>query len=101
MAKLIVLYPQPTNIEKFESDYKIHLDFFHKKTGIPTDVKPYSVTKFLNGPDGKAPFYQMFLMPFESLDALNQTLASEEMQEVAADAFRISSGGDPIILPGE
>ncbi len=101
MAKLVVLYPQPTNIEKFEKDYSAPLELFHKKTGIPTDVKPYTVTKFLDGPDGKAPYYQMFSMPFESLDALNQTLSSPEMQEVAADAFRISSGGDPVILPGE
>lgn len=35
-----------------------------------------------------------------SIDALQQTQASEKMQEVAADANRISSGGAPTMLIG-
>ena len=101
MSKLVVLYPQPTDVKQFEKDYKEHIQLFHDKTGIPNDVTPYAITKFLNGQEGVAPYYQMFSMPFDSFEALQKTLASEEMQEVAADAFRISSGGDPVILMGE
>jgi hypothetical protein len=42
----------------------------------------------------------MFSLPFPSMDALQQTLASPAMQIVAADAVRISSGGAPLVLVG-
>ncbi|MDY2588186.1 EthD family reductase [Winogradskyella aquimaris] len=99
--KLIVLYPQPKDVEKFESDYSAHIQLLHEKTGIPSNEKPYTVTKFLQGPEGKPPFYQMFTMPFDSLEALNGAMASLGMQEVAADATRISTGGAPTILIGK
>jgi len=99
--KLTVLYPQPLNQEKFESDYNAHLKLLHEKTGIPTDVKPYSITRFLSGPEGKPPFHLMFIMSFESQEQLEKTMSSPGMQEVAADATRISTGGAPTILIGE
>ena len=40
------------------------------------------------------------MMPFESQEALDATMASIGMQEVAADAHRISTGGAPTILVG-
>lgn len=101
MTNLIVLYPQPTDETTFESDYTNHLKVLHEKTGIPNDVKPYTITKFLSGSSGTSPFYQMFSMPFDSLDALNELMSSAGMQDVAADANRISSGGQPIILIGQ
>jgi uncharacterized protein (TIGR02118 family) len=99
--KVTVLYPQPHNQEKFESDYNAHLKLLHEKTGIPTDVKPYSITRFLSGPEGKPPFHLMFIMPFESQEQLEKTMSSPGMQEVAADATRISTGGAPTILIGQ
>ena len=98
---LIVLYPQPTNVEKFKADYAAHIKLFHQKTGIPVDVKPYTVTKFLPSPDGNPTYYQMFTMPFDSPEALNEAMSSPGMQEVAADANRISTGGAPTILTGK
>ncbi len=99
--KLVVLYPQPTDSDQFESDYAEHVLFLHDKLGIPLDVKPYVVTKFLPSPAGLPPFYQMFTMPFASMEELSAALASAELQAVAADANRISSGGAPHILIGE
>jgi len=99
--KVTVFYPQPLNQEKFESDYNAHLKLLHEKTGIPTDVKPYSITRFLSGPEGKPPFHLMFIMSFESQEQLEKTMSSPGMQEVAADATRISTGGAPTILIGE
>ena len=98
--KLIVLYPQPADVEKFEDDYATHIGFLHEKTGIPLDVKPYTITKFLPTPQGNPPYYQMFAMPFDSPEALNAAMSSPGMQEVAADANRISTGGAPTILIG-
>jgi hypothetical protein len=39
MLQLIVLYPQPANVQQFEADYANHLALLHEKTGIPTTVK--------------------------------------------------------------
>jgi len=99
MVQLIVLYPQPTNVPQFETDYTAHVALLHEKTGIPTDQKPYAVTKFLAAPVTPH-YYQMFSMPFINLKALQATMASTGMQEVAADANRISSGGPITILIG-
>lgn len=98
---LIVLYPQPTDVEKFKVDYVTHVKLLHQKTGIPVDVKPYTITRFISTPDGNPPYFQMFTMPFDSLEALNEAMSSPGMQEVAADANRISTGGAPTILIGE
>jgi len=100
MLQLIVLYPQPTNVQQFEADYVNHLTLLHEKTGIPATVKPYTVTKFLPTPQGTPLFYQMFTLPFESPEALQATMLSTGMQEVAADANRLSTGGAPTILIG-
>jgi hypothetical protein len=43
--KVTVLYPQPLNQEKFESDYNAHLKLLHEKTGIPTDLSIPIVVK--------------------------------------------------------
>lgn len=99
-VSLIVLYPHPLDVSQFELDYQQHLVLLHEKTQIPPDTKPYTLTKFLPTPLGPAPFYQMFTLPFPSMDALQQTLASPAMQIVAADAVRISSGGAPQVLVG-
>ena len=100
-VKLMVLYPIPTDVTKFEIEYRDHISLLHQKMNIPNDVKPYTVTKFQTSPTNPAAFYQMFTMPFPSDEALQQTLGSKEMQAVAADANRISSGGAPVILIGK
>ena len=100
MLQLMVLYPQPTDVQEFENAYASHLVLLHEKTGIPSTVKPYTVTKFLPTPEGTPPFFQMFTLPFESPEALQAVMSSTGMQEVAADANRISTGGAPTILIG-
>jgi uncharacterized protein (TIGR02118 family) len=99
-VRLMVLYPFPTDVQQFENDYREHLLFFHRKMNIPEDARPYTVTKFRSEPDRKAPYYQMFSMAFPSAEALQQAMSTPEMQEVAGDAARISTGGDPVILVG-
>ena len=100
MLKLLVLYPQPVDVQQFEADYVAHLELLHEKAGIPADVKPYTVTKMLPTPEGMPPFYQLFSLPFESPEALQAAMSSAGMQEVGADAARISTGGAPLILVG-
>ncbi len=100
MAKLIVLYPQPTDVAKFEKDYEAHLRLTHEKTGIPPDAKPYTVTRMLSISPELPPFYLMFSLPFNSMEELQAALASPAMQELGADATRISTGGAPVIMIG-
>lgn len=99
-VRLMVLYPFPTDVQQFEDDYREHLSFFHRKMNIPDDARPYTITKFHSEPGRQAPYYQMFSMPFASAEALQQAISTPEMQEVAGDAARISSGGDLVILTG-
>jgi uncharacterized protein (TIGR02118 family) len=100
MVKLIVLYPQPADVEKFDKDYQAHLQLAHEKTGIPVDTKPYTVTKLLPISTGLTNFYLMFIMPFNSQEELQASMSSPAMQEIAADADRISTGGPPIMMIG-
>lgn len=101
-VKLMVLYPQPKDKETFERDYVSHLALFHQKLGISqTGELPYTVTKFCAVGDEITKFYQLFTMVFSSIEELQHTLASEEMQIVASDAVRISTGGAPSILIGK
>jgi uncharacterized protein (TIGR02118 family) len=97
---LHVLYPQPTDVEQFERDYAQHVTLLHEKMQIPPDARPYSVTRFVETPLGAPAYFHMFSMPFPSAEALEQAMMSPEMQAVAADAARISSGGAPVILVG-
>jgi uncharacterized protein (TIGR02118 family) len=100
MVHLLVLYPQPANVEQFEKDYVKHLELLHDKTGISTTEIPYTVTKFLPLPAGTPAFHQMFTLPFDTQEALEAAISSPGMQEGVADANRISTGGAPTILIG-
>lgn len=99
-VKLIVLYPQPTDTTRFDRDYRDHLALLHQKTNMLEDVRPHTVTRMHPTPQGAPAFYQMFTMPFPSAEALQQAMSTPEMQAVAADAARISSGGAPVMLVG-
>lgn len=100
MLKVLVLYPQPADANQFDKDYHAHLQLLHEKMGIPADVKPYTITKLFPTPAGSPAFYQIFSMPFSSMEELQGAMSSAAMQEVGADAARISSGGAPVILIG-
>ncbi|WP_416306371.1 EthD family reductase [Neptunicella sp. SCSIO 80796] len=99
-VKLMVLYPKPADPKQFDHDYRQHIELLHKKMDIPMDARPYTITQVLQDEQGNTPFYKIFSMPFESADILQQTMVTTEMQEVAADAVRISTGGAPVILVG-
>jgi uncharacterized protein (TIGR02118 family) len=99
-VKLIVLYPFPADVDRFNRDYENHLKLLHRKMGIPEQVRLYTLTRFVDMPQGRPVYTLMFTLPFPSAEALLQAFATQEMQEVAADAARLSSGGAPVILVG-
>ncbi len=99
-ARLVVLYPHPTDTDQFDRDYREHLKLLNEKLRLPELARPYAVTRFTETPMGKPAYYQMFTFPFPSAEALQQVLNSPAMAELAADAVRISSGGDPVFMVG-
>lgn len=99
-AKLVVLYPHPTDINQFELDYEVHLKFLREKLRLPDGIIPYNVTHFAETPMGKPAFYQMFEFHFPSVEAMQQALNNPAMLEVGADSIRVSSGGPPAMMAG-
>ena len=62
---------------------------------------PYIVTFIQAAADGsQAPYYLMFVASFPSIEVLQKIMSTPELQEVAADAVRISTGGPPVMMIG-
>lgn len=99
-AKIVVLYPYPNDTSRFDREYREHIALLRKKMKIPEGAQPYEITRFFGTPQDKPRFYQMFSMAFPSEQALQEAMGSPEMQELGADAARISTGGAPVMLAG-
>jgi uncharacterized protein (TIGR02118 family) len=105
MPKLIVIYPYPSNVEEFENAYtNEHIPLaFEKIKGMSKFV----ASRVVATPDGSQPaFYRLAelhfpSMSFPSMSALQETAASAGLQEAAAHAISISSGGPPYFLVAE
>ena len=99
-AKIIVIYPYPTNVDEFENVYvNEHVPLAAEKV---KGITEFVGTKVLAAADGsKAPFYRIAELHFPSIEALQEAASSEGGQEAVSHAFKISSGGPPIILVAE
>jgi uncharacterized protein (TIGR02118 family) len=100
-AKIVVMYPQPTDAEAFERAYANE----HVPMAVPVfkaaGVTRAVLTKTLGAPDGTAAYYRMAEIHFPSLEALQACATSADGQAVLADAHRISSGGAPVVMIAE
>jgi uncharacterized protein (TIGR02118 family) len=95
-VKLVVLYPQPKDIEEFERVYnEEHLPLAAEKL---SDVAKVAITKVLGAPEGEPPYYKMAEVYFPSMEAMQASLGSEGGQETAVHAVSLSTGGPPIFL---
>jgi uncharacterized protein (TIGR02118 family) len=98
-AKLVVIYPRPTDIEAFE---KIYLEEHVPMAAVKLTGKTKIVaTKITSSPEGVPPFYRIVEVHFPSTAALEACAATPGAQETLAHAVRISSGGTPLFLIGE
>jgi uncharacterized protein (TIGR02118 family) len=98
-AKLVVIYPRPTNIEAFEKLYlEEHVPLAVAKLTGKTKIV---ATKVLSSPQGAAPFYRIAEAYFPSMQALEACAASQGGKQTLANAVSISSGGTPIFLIAE
>ena len=98
-TKLVVMYPYPANVDKFESDYvNEHLPLAKK---IP-NVTKFVATKAVAIPTGDTPaFYRIAELHFDSIESLKDALTAAGGQEAAGHAVAISSGGMPTFLIAE
>lgn len=99
-TKIVVIYPRPTDVGAFEKAYiDEHVPLAVEKIkGMTT----FAATKVVGASDGSTPpFYRIAELYFPSMEALQECAGSPGMQEAAAHAFAISTGGPPIILVAE
>ena len=99
-AKLIVMYPQPANIDEFEQRYaNEHVPMAVEKLAGKTRFVASLITSCV----GKepAPFHRIAEVYFPSMKALEDCLNSPGGQETAGHAVKISTGGAPVFLTAE
>lgn len=94
-AKLIVLYPPPADTEVFDKAYESeHVPLMREKMkGMRV-----AVTRIHGSAAGPAPYYLMAEVWAPSIEAIQAFLSSPDGQEVAGNAFAISTGGQPTVL---
>jgi uncharacterized protein (TIGR02118 family) len=98
-TKLIVAYPQPTDIDAFESVYRQE----HEPMAIANlEGKTKIVaTRILQSPQGKPQFHRVAEVHFPSMEALQRCAGSAGGKATLAHAAKISSGGPPVIMIAE
>ena len=98
-VKMIVMYPQPTDVEEFEKRYQDeHVPMAVEKLAGKTKLV---ATKVLGAPSGTPAFHRIAEVHFPSMDALNACAASQGGHETLAHAGAISTGGPPVVLVAE
>ena len=98
--KVVVMYPRPTDVDAFEKAYlEEHVPLAMEKI---KGVIKFAATKLVATPDGSTPkFHRIAELYFPSMEALQDSVASPGTQEAVAHAFKISTGGPPVVMVGE
>jgi uncharacterized protein (TIGR02118 family) len=92
-AKLLVLYPTPTDPEQFDRRYvREHLPMGKASLAGATGLASYRI---LGSPAGKSPFARVTEVSFPSLKALQECATLPAAQRTLANAVEISTGGAP------
>ena len=100
-TKLIVMYPQPTNLDEFEQRYaNEHVPMAVEKLAGKTRFVA-SLIKSSVGSNAPAPFHRIAEVYFPTMQALEACLNSAGGQETAGHAIEISTGGMPTFLIAE
>ena len=98
-TKLIVAYPQPTDIDAFERIYKEeHVPMAIANLEGKTKIV---ATRILQSPQGKPQFHRVAEVHFPSMEALQRCAESAGGKATLANAAKISSGGPPVIMIAE
>ncbi len=99
-AKLIVMYPTPTDVTVFERRYELeHVPMAVEKLAGKIRFDANLVTSAPG--QAQAPYHRIAEVYFPSMKDLEDCLSSPDGQATAAHAVEISSGGAPLFLIAE
>lgn len=96
MIKLVAMYGHPTSEEDFEKYYaEKHLPLAATIGG----VQRVELTKCIGTPDGGKPaYYRTAELYFESLEILQNQMASKEGQATVNDLSNFATGGVDVMI---
>jgi uncharacterized protein (TIGR02118 family) len=95
-AKIVVLYPPPTDVATFERVYvDEHIPLARAKI---VGATRFVFTTVLGAHGVDAPYHRVTEIHFPSMEALQESAATPSTLESAAHAVSISSGGPPLFL---
>lgn len=93
---VVMLYPQPTQVERFERLYtEEHLPLIAEKLRAAVKIAARNI---LGAPGAAAAYYKIEELYFPTVQAFETSFYAEGGQAVAAHAAAISSGGPPTFL---
>ncbi len=88
MVKLVALYKKPAELEDFDKHYDaVHIPLVRKYPGL----RKLEVTRITGAPIGETKFHVMAEMYFDSREALDAALASQEGKAVARDLLSFAA----------
>lgn len=86
MAKMIIIYEQPKDIEGFEKHYfDVHVPLGRKMPYI----KKESIHRIIHSQNTNLKLYLMIELEYESVDTLHQSLASDEARTCEEDLVNL------------
>lgn len=92
-AKVIALYKQPEDKEKFDDHYfNVHSPLTAKIPGL----REMKVTKIVGSPMGKSEYYLQCEMIYDDMESLQKAMQTDEGEASGKDAFQFA--GDIITL---
>ena len=98
MARMLVIYPTPKDVDQFERAYSAE----HLPLAAPifqaAGATKVVLTHISGAATGASPYHRMAEIHFPSHEMLAACAASQGGRDALADAARISSGGPPLVL---
>ena len=88
MTKLIALYRNPSDVAEFDKHYfEVHAPLVKQYPGL----RRLEITRITGAPIGETKFHIMCEMYFDSKDAMDAALASNEGKAVARDLMSFAA----------
>jgi uncharacterized protein (TIGR02118 family) len=88
MFKFAIMFREPDAPEDFENVYN---DFLALVERMP-DIQRRQVVHVMGSPQGKAPYYRMLEIYFDTQEGLQASLMSKEGQEAGNELSRFKAG---------
>ncbi len=95
-AQLLVMYGQPADPTAFEQYYRgTHVPIAKRIPGL----RSYKINKGpIATPVGKAPYYLVAVLDFDSMEAIAAGMGSPEGQAAGADVPNFATGGATMVM---